>query len=230
MSKLIDMTGKRFGKLVVISRYGSTPNKMATWLCKCDCGNETIVQTCHLNAGAIQSCGCLHRERASKANITHGDSRTRLFNEWQHMKKRCYWKNYKAFNLYGGKGITVCDEWRNDYLAFKSWALKNGYSDNLTLDRIDNSKGYYSENCRWTDKFTQSNNRDFVHLVSYHGKTASYEVMCRELNINTGTIRSRMKKKNISFEEAVDLFPPTAPYVNYTLKSKLAHQTSTSTY
>lgn len=220
MSQFIDLTGKKFGRLTVISRFGSTKSKSATWLCKCECGNEKIVQTCHLKSGATTSCGCYQKQRASESNVTHGDSKTRLYSEWTHMKKRCYWKNYKYYYLYGGRGITVCDEWKNSFQSFKEWATNNGYSDELTLDRIDNNKSYDPLNCRWTTCYVQSNNRNFNHIVSYHGESASYEVMCRKLNVNTGTIRSRMKKNNISFEEAVDLYPPTAPYVNYTARSK----------
>lgn len=220
MSKLIDLTNKKFGRLTVISRYGSTNNKMATWLCKCDCGNEKVVSTCHLNSGATTSCGCYQKERASLANKTHNNSKTRLYNEWQHMKKRCYWENYKYYHLYGGRGISVCNEWKDSFENFKKWALNNGYSDDLTLDRINNDKNYEPSNCRWATKYTQSNNRKFNHIVSYHGETSSYEVMCRKLNVNTGTIRSRMKKHNISFEAAVDNYGKTAPYVNYTEKAK----------
>lgn len=228
MSKFIDLSGKRFGHLTVISRYGSTPNKMATWLCQCDCGNTKIVQTCHLNAGVTISCGCYQKKRASVANSTHHASKTRLYNEWQHMKKRCYCKSYSSYHLYGGRGITVCSEWKNSFESFQKWAVANGYSDQLTLDRIDTNKGYSPKNCRWTTMLVQSNNRNMVKIVQYHGDSGSYEVMCRKLNVNTGTIRSRMKKHNISFEEAVDNFPTTAPYVNYTQRAKEKRMNSIS--
>ena len=220
MSKLNNLIGRKFGRLTVIERCGSTPNKAAKWLCKCDCGNVRVIQGCHLTSGATSSCGCYQKEVASKSNITHGGSKTRLYNEWLSMKKRCYWKRYPYYHKYGGRGIDVCDEWRESYENFREWSLANGYSDKLTLDRIDNDKGYSPDNCRWVDAFVQSNNRDFNHIVEYHGIKNVYEGMCRELNVNCGTIRSRMKKHNISFEEAVDNYPPTAPYVNYTLRAK----------
>ena len=215
MPKFNDLTGKKFGRLTVIARYGSTPNKMAIWLCKCDCGNETLVTTCHLNSGATKSCGCYHKERASKANTTHGSSNTRLYNEWQHMKKRCYTPSYHAYNLYGGRGISVCEEWKSSFEEFQKWAMENGYSESLTLDRIDTNKGYSPDNCRWVDMLVQSNNKRVNKPVSYHGEILNFEQMCRKLNVNTGTIKSRMKSKGISFEDAVDNYPKTAPYRCY---------------
>ena len=127
------------------------------------------------------------------------------------MKKRCYWKNYNAYNLYGGRGISVCEEWKESFEAFEKWALNNGYSDDLTLDRIDIDKNYEPCNCRWATKYIQSNNRSINRIVEYHGEQGVYEGMCRKLNVNQSTVRSRMKK-GYSFEDAVDKFEKTAPY------------------
>jgi len=214
MAELIDLNGKRFGRLTVIARDGSHRGK-ALWLCKCDCGNEKIAESCHLRTGATTSCGCYQKERASESNVTHGDSRSRLYYEWQHLKRRCYNPSSPNYKYYGGRGIKVCDEWRESFEAFKTWALENGYREDLTLDKIDNDKDYTPDNCRWATKEMQSCNRSINRIVTYHGELGVYEVMCRKLNANTGTIRSRMKKKGVSFEEAVDNFPPTAPYKSY---------------
>lgn len=211
MSKLVDLTGKTFGRLTVIERAAVEHKNYAVWLCRCSCGNTKFVRSCHLINGATTSCGCYQKEMASKANTTHHLSRTRLYNEWQHMKKRCYWKNYKAYSFYGGKGIVVCDEWKDSFEAFRQWALNNGYSDELTLDRIDINKNYEPDNCRWTTKYIQANNRSICRIVEYHGEQGVYEGMCRKLNVNQTTIRYRMKK-GYSFEEAVDNFDKTAPY------------------
>ena len=211
MGQFIDLTGQTFGRLTVLERVEAGTKRYAVWLCKCSCGNTKIVRSCHLRSGAVVSCGCYQKEIARKYNSTHKESKTRLYNEWQHMKKRCYWKNYNAYNLYGGKGITVCDEWKNSFVAFKDWALNNGYTDELTLDRIDINKNYEPSNCRWATKYIQSNNRSINRIVEYHGEKGVYEGMCRKLNVNQTTIRSRMKK-GYSFEEAVDKFKKTAPY------------------
>lgn len=215
MGQLVDLTGKKFGRLTVVRRAGSTTNKAATWLCLCDCGNEKVVSSTHLISGATTSCGCYQKQRASESNVTHGASRSRLYNEWQHIKKRCYNPNASNYKFYGGRGITMCNEWRESFEVFKEWSMAHGYSDSLTLDRIDASKDYTPENCRWVTQFIQACNRSINRIVTYHGQSDVYEVMCRKLNVNTGTIRSRMKKHNISFEEAVDKFPPTAPYKSY---------------
>ena len=211
MSQFIDLKGQTFGRLTVLERADAGIKKYAVWLCKCSCGKTKVVRSCHLRSGAITSCGCYQKEKAREANSTHKSSNTRLYNEWRHMKKRCYWKNYNAYNLYGGRGISVCEEWKESFEAFEKWALNNGYSDDLTLDRIDIDKNYEPCNCRWATKYIQSNNRSINRIVEYHGEQGVYEGMCRKLNVNQSTVRSRMKK-GYSFEDAVDKFEKTAPY------------------
>lgn len=155
----VDKTGRRFGRLVVVKYHGNSQ-----WLCKCDCGNTAIVFSSALNRGATQSCGCLHRERASKANITHGKSKTRLYDVWNGMKERCLNPMSLNYQNYGGRGITICDEWQKSFESFEKWAMENGFDPNLpfhkcSLDRIDNSKGYCPENCRWVTYSEQARNR-----------------------------------------------------------------------
>lgn len=165
---LIDHTGDQFGMLTVISRsddYVSPNGKHhVRWLCRCDCGNEAIVDTCQLTQGKTKSCGCLHSRYLQLGNIKHGGRYDRLYKVYANMKNRCYNQNADDYQYYGARGIRICDEWLNDYAAFKTWALNSGYDEDAekfscTIDRIDVNGNYEPSNCRWTDMKTQSQNR-----------------------------------------------------------------------
>lgn len=155
MSERINMVGRRFGRLTVIGFGGLDNWGAALWRCRCDCGTECTVRGGRLRSGASQSCGCLRKERMT----THGGSNTRLYNIWDAMRARCNNPNSRCYEDYGGRGITVCDEWQCDFTAFRDWAISHGYQDNLSIDRISNDKGYTPENCRWASAEEQSNNR-----------------------------------------------------------------------
>ena len=177
MSKLLDLTGQRFGRLVVIQRAENTKGGKARWRCQCDCGQEIIVDGKHLRRGETQSCGCLQKEKTRKSHTTHGATDTRLYNIWDGMKSRCYNRNSSSYADYGGRGITVCEEWRNDFTTFQNWALSHGYRDDLTIDRINFNGNYEPSNCRWADWIVQANNRRPRKSVQNHNEEGEPDVV-----------------------------------------------------
>ncbi len=159
MGKLIDLTGQRFGRLVVVARAENDSHNKARWCCRCDCGKEIIARSNDLRSGNTQSCGCFQRSQTSSTNATHGGGGTRLYTIWKAMKARCYNLKAEKYKDYGGRGITICPEWKNDFSAFRDWALSSGYTDDLSIDRIDVDGNYEPLNCRWATAKEQRHNR-----------------------------------------------------------------------
>lgn len=193
------MTGQRFGRWLVLNQSGNAPRGAALWLCRCDCGTERPVQGTDLRAGKSTNCGCIGYARIGNAARTHGGSDTRLHTTWQNMKARCYRQQSSSYDRYGGRGITVCDEWRDDFAAFRGWALSNGYSDELTIDRIDNDRGYEPRNCRWVDRTVQSRNRRFVRRRE---DGVAWSEIANAHGIPTTVLHNRIHAGGLSPEEA----------------------------
>ena len=170
MPKLIDLTGQRFGRLVVIERADNSADGRARWLCRCDCGQSKTVLGEHLKKGRTKSCGCAKSESSSKRFKKHGGRNSKLYRIWSNMKDRCNNPDCKVYSDYGGRGIKVCKEWIDDFSAFQKWALANGYKEGLTIDRKDNDKGYSPDNCRWTDRKIQGNNKRNCRYITYKGQ------------------------------------------------------------
>lgn len=181
------MSGMRFGRLTVMKVDGKNNRGRPLWLCKCDCGNETHVERQHLIRGQTKSCGCFRKEFAKRQHTTHGLSKSinrqnRLYRIWSGIKDRCCNTNSKYWNRYGGRGIKICEEWKNNYLSFHAWALSNGYLDELTLDRINNDGNYEPSNCRWATWETQENNRSDNIIFNIEGEKISLAQLARKEN------------------------------------------------
>ncbi|MEY8517192.1 AP2 domain-containing protein [Lachnospiraceae bacterium 29-84] len=206
MSKRIDLTGQKFERLKVISYAGMNKNRKALWECECKCGNVKIILGESLRLGKTKSCGCLSNEKASKAlhdfNTTHGESRTRIYTIWNNMMQRVLNKNNKRYKDYGGRGIGICEDWK-DFENFRKWALVNGYNDELTLDREDNDGDYCPQNCRWVDWDTQRNNKQQSRKINYKGETKTITQWAKECGISRETIRDRINA-GWSIEKALE--------------------------
>lgn len=197
MPKAIDLTGMRFGALTVLSQAETTIDAhgrpMRRWMCRCDCGNTIVTTRLNLRKGDTKSCGCLKTQETKKRMTTHGESNTTLYKRWKAMKKRCQNPNNADYPHYGGRGIRVCDEWK-DYSVFKEWALSNGYSDDLTLDRIDVDGNYEPSNCRFVTMREQCNNRSNNLFVSYSGNLYTIAELSELTGIQYGTLYERVKR------------------------------------
>lgn len=203
--KAENLTGRRFGKLVVVREVepirDSKGKKYHCWECKCDCGNTTFVTTQNLK-GKTTSCGCYLKEVVGQQTLKHGYRKTRLYNIYNGMKQRCNNPQNHNYPNYGGRGITVCDEWNkaNALPIFVKWAMENGYRDDLTLDRIDNEKGYSPDNCRWATHLEQANNTRRNIYLNYDGERYSISQFSRKFGVNHRVV-SKMLKEGFKAEE-----------------------------
>lgn len=188
--RLEDLTGRRFGRLVVLERAEGPCKKHTYWKCLCDCGNITITAAQKLKSGSTKSCGCYGRDTATK----HGMWKHPLYKTWKNIKSRCNNQNMTAYCCYGGRGIKVCEEWQNDFMAFYSWAIANGYLEGLTIDRIDVNGNYEPSNCRWVTMREQSNNTRRNHLIEYKGETHTISEWARITKINVHTLSNRINR------------------------------------
>lgn len=192
MSKPLDLVGKRFGALTVIERRPSDAKGQSMWLVRCDCGNEKIVRGHDLSQGKTTTCGCSRIK--SCVFYEHGLSKDKLHGLWRNIKGRCYNPNNPSYKFYGARGIKMCDEWTNDFVAFYDWAHTNGYKEGLQIDRIDVDGDYCPENCRWVSKTIQANNTRRNIYVTMNGTTKTIAEWCKELGINYHSVQTRTYK------------------------------------
>lgn len=172
--KLEDLTGQRFGRLVVVER-AETTHVSTRWKCQCDCGNTCIVLAQNLKKGHTISCGCYREEIRPQNKLKHGIRHTRIYSVYCKIKDRCNNPNNPRYASYGGRGIKMCPEWENSPQAFANWAYEHGYKEDAkygecTVDREDNNKGYSPDNCRIVNEKIQANNRRSNLIIEHNGE------------------------------------------------------------
>jgi hypothetical protein len=196
---LIDLTGKTFGRLKVISRVESKPN-MVKWLCVCECGKERKVFSTHLRRGHTLSCGCWARDVNSARSKTHGMSKTRTYVAWRSMLNRCYREADKRYADYGGRGITVCEEWSK----FEAFLEDMGECpDKMSLDRKNNNGNYEPSNCHWATKIQQANNKRSNAVFVVEGKSSTLKQLSREYGIPYRSLFWRVRYGKWSLDRAL---------------------------
>lgn len=200
MDNKFNLKGKSFGRLTVIEN-DRMEKGVRKALCLCDCGEETDVNVSDIRSGNTKSCGCLYRETRKTVHASHGMRRTRLYSTWTNMKTRCYNPDVPGFKNYGGRGITVCEEWKSDFVNFYNWAVKTGYNDELTIERVDVNGNYEPENCMWIGAEEQSKNRRVNIYIELNGKTETLREWCNKLGLPYKIVHQRMKRGNLNPKE-----------------------------
>ena len=207
-SRVIDLTGKKFGRLTILSKiegsFGRRGDKSYKWKCKCDCGNEITVTGGDLRSEHTQSCGCLFLDKVTK----HGQAGSVLYRVWAGIFQRCTNSNSTGYKDYGGRGITVCEEW-SDFEKFYVWAIKAGYKKGLQIDRIDNNGNYCPENCRWATPTENARNTRKNKMITYKGITKCLSAWAEDLGMKDACLRGRFAR-GMAITEA--LTRPVTPY------------------
>lgn len=193
-----DLTGVRFGRLVCIRTAGKYElGREWIWLCRCDCGKETRVRRSGLVHGLTRSCGCLQRDRARQTvierNTGHGAANSRLYRIWHHMKWRCTNPRCAHYDNYGGRGVQLAEDWHG-FEPFQAWALTHGYTDELTIERINVDGDYCPENCAWIPRASQARNTRRTARLTFRGRSKPLPEWAEELGMSPSTIRSRLAR------------------------------------
>lgn len=190
--KKLDLVGQKFGRLTVVKTTGKDKQGNYVWLCQCDCGNITKVRGYILKIGNTKSCGCLRKDIMTKKFRTHGMAKTTEYKSWANMKNRCLNKNLDCYKYYGGRGIKVCDEWKNSFETF--YKDMGDKPKGTNIDRIDNNGNYCKENCRWATRKEQMRNTRRNKMITYRKETMSLAEWAERLSINYPMLWQRLKR------------------------------------
>lgn len=201
MKQTTEITNNKYGKLRAIKKVESRKGR-EYWLFRCDCGNEKVIRKSHVTSGATLSCGCLNKEAITKHGI--GNKNNKIYRLWEGIKRRAFNSNYSQYKDYGGRGITMCEEWAENPLCFYNWCIQNGYKEGLEIDRIDNNKGYSPDNCRFTDRFTQSRNKRSNVVIECNGIKKCLMDWAIDKGIKYDTLRSRIFTYKWDIERALN--------------------------
>ena len=210
MAKKLEIKqGNKFGKWTIIEEIApkiisNKPRRM--FRCQCECGNIGEVQLSCLRNGHSTSCGCEQKKRASAANTKHGLEKHPLYGTWKNMKKRCNSPQAFEYENYGGRGISICEGWSNNFQRFYDWAINNGWSKELTIDRIDANGNYCPENCRWANIEMQMNNKTNNHYIEYNGDIYTLSTLSKHLNIPYNIVRYRLAKCKWTAEQLINYY------------------------
>lgn len=207
-----NLKGQRFGRLIPtkMSKIRQNHRSYIVWRCNCDCGNVCEIKSCYLLSGDTVSCGCFHREVIRRPKIwihghASGSRPTRLYTIWQQMNQRCENSNLAGFKNYGGRGIRVCEEWRDSFVRFAEWATKSGYDSKLQIDRINNDLGYCPENCRWVTCLVNQNNKRTNCVLEFPYGRATVADAARHYRMRYGLLLQRIRFAKLTPSEAVIL-------------------------
>lgn len=202
-----ELVGQKFENLTVIKEYGRDKYKNVLWECLCDCGEKTIVTSGNLVTGHTKSCGCLQKIRIISSNTKHGyarrgDNHSRLYSVWGGMMQRCLNPRSTNYKNYGGRGICICDDWKN-FENFKDWSLQNGYQENLSIDRIDVNGDYCPQNCKWSTNIEQANNKRGTKKYLFNKENLTVAEISRKYNLNYEKVRESINAGKIKEIELI---------------------------
>lgn len=201
-----DLTGKRYGNLVVVEFVEMAKFSKSIWKCQCDCGNVKNIKAEYLKNGSTKSCGCYHKSNIY--HIKHNESNTKLYRTWQSIRYRCENKNNTAYYAYGELGVCVCEEW-HEYIKFKEWAINNGYKDNLTIDRINPYGNYEPSNCRWITKSEQVFNRKNTLYIRVNGEEIIFAKYVKLTGARYNRLFEKLSKEGLLYKKTKEDYEDT---------------------